>query len=256
MWHTACLSSIVSVRVRVGTSGWEYRHWAGRFYPRQLARDRWLEFYAQRYDTVELNNSFYRLPAAETFASWAERVPRGFTFAVKASRYLTHLRRLREPDEPLDRLWSRARRLGGHLGPMLYQLPPRWRPNHERLADFLRALPSREPQAIEIRDRRWYGRRLSAALDEAGVALCLHDMAGSATRPEPIGPFAYVRFHGSGARYGGRYTSQRLAAWATRMAEWAASGRPVWAYFNNDIDGHAVRDADRLREFLARRGAS
>ncbi len=240
--------------VRVGTSGWDYRHWAGRFYPADAPHDRWLELYAREFDTVELNNSFYRLPEAGTFVEWARRVPVGFTFAVKASRYLTHVRRLREPEEALARLWTRARRLGDHLGPVLYQLPPRWLPNHERLVAFLDAVPREEPQAIEIRDRRWYGSWLAKALDDSGVALCLHDMPGSATRPEPVGPFVYVRFHGSGTKYGGRYTSQRLRAWADRIAAWAAAGSPVWAYFNNDIDGHAVRDADRLRALLARRG--
>jgi uncharacterized protein YecE (DUF72 family) len=243
-------------RVRIGTSGWEYRHWAGRFYPKDHPRDRWLEFYAERFDTVELNNSFYRLPEADTFAAWARRVPDGFVFAVKASRYITHVRRLNEASEPLERLWTRTRRLGDRLGPVLYQLPPRWRPNFERLAAFLDALPVSRPQAIEIRDRRWYGPRLSAHLSDAGVALCLHDMEGSATRPDPVGPFVYIRFHGSGARYGGRYTSQRLSAWAARITEWAASGLAVWTYFNNDIEGHAVRDADRLRQMLARRGAA
>ena len=243
----------MSAGVRIGTSGWEYAHWRGRFYPRDLPRDRWLEFYAREFDTVELNNSFYRLPDADAFTTWARRVPDGFSFAVKASRYLTHVRRLREPTEPLDRLWSRARCLGDHLGPMLYQLPPRWRPNPERLASFLEALPDGHPQALEIRDPRWYGRWLVSRLEGAGVSLCLHDMAGSAPQPEPIGPFVYVRFHGSGIRYGGRYTPQRLAAWASRMAEWAASGSPVWAYFNNDMDGHAIRDAERLRSMLMRR---
>ena len=243
----------MAARVRVGTSGWEYRHWVGPFYPRDLPRHRRLEFYAERFDTVELNNSFYRLPEADAFAAWADRVPEGFAFAVKASRYLTHLKRLRDPREPLDRLWSRARRLGDRLGPMLYQLPPRWRPNYERLAEFLAAIP-RAPQALEIRDRRWYGPRLTALLTDADVGLCLHDMAGSASRPERVGPLVYVRFHGSGARYGGAYTAQRLTAWAERMAGWADEGLPVWAFFNNDIGGHAVRDADRLRSLMRRRG--
>ena len=242
--------------VRIGTSGWEYRHWAGGFYPLELPRSRWLEFYASRFDTVELNNSFYRLPDADTFDGWRRRVPDGFAFAVKASRYPTHLRRLRDPAEPLERLWSRARHLEDRLGPVLYQLPPRWRPNHDRLATFLAALPRDHQQAIEVRDRRWYGRRLSAALDDAGVALCLHDMSGSATRPERVGPFVYVRFHGSGEKYGGSYPSQRLTAWAARISAWAEAGWPVWAYFNNDIGGHAVRDADRLRVMLARRGVA
>ncbi len=240
--------------VRVGTSGWDYRHWASRFYPRDVPRDRWLEFYSRRFDTVELNNSFYRLPSADAFAGWGRRVPAGFAFAVKASRYLTHARRLREPEEPLSRLWNAARQLGEHLGPVLYQLPPRWRPDPDRLDAFLDALPRRDQQAIEVRDRRWYGPRLRAGLDRAGVALCLHDMPGSAPRPERVGPLVYVRFHGSGTRYGGRYTSQRLTAWAARIAGWAASGWPVWVYFNNDIDGHAIRDADRLRAKLERRG--
>ena len=243
-------------RVRVGTSGWEYRHWVGSFYPRDLPRERRLEFYAARFDTVELNNSFYRLPEEGVFVTWSRRVPDGFSFAVKASRYLTHVRRLKDPQEPVDRLWGRARRLGDRLGPMLYQLPPRWRPDLDRLMAFLAAIPQAAPQALEVRDRRWYRPSLNAMLDEAGVGLCLHDMAGSAPSPDRVGPLVYVRFHGSGARYGGRYTSQRLTAWAERMARWSADGWPVWAYFNNDIGGHAVRDADRLRSLLLRRGVA
>ena len=240
--------------IRIGTSGWEYPHWVGSFYPRDLARDRRLEFYADRFDTVELNNSFYRLPDAEVFARWARRVPDHFAFAVKASRYLTHLRRLREPDEPLRRLWGRAERLGIQLGPMLYQLPPRWRPNHDRLAAFLASVPQGRPQAIEIRDRRWYGPQLAGTLIEAGVALCIHDMPESTPAPERVGPFVYARFHGAGERYGGAYSTQRLTAWAGRMAGWSEQGWPVWAHFNNDIGGHAIRDAERLRSLLQLRG--
>lgn len=238
--------------IRIGTSGWEYDHWSGSFYPRGLPRDRWLEHYATVFDTVELNAPFYRLPQAGTFAVWARRVPTGFTFAVKASRYLTHLRRLREPREPLERLWSRARHLGSHLGPMLYQLPPRWRPDEERLRAFLAATPG-TPQALEFRDARWYRPSVLAALVEANVALCLHDMPGSAPPAVPVGPFVYVRFHGAGERYGGRYSSQRLSAWADRLSSWADAGLPSWTYFNNDGGGHAVRDAIRLREMVARR---
>jgi uncharacterized protein YecE (DUF72 family) len=242
----------MTATVRIGTSGWEYKHWAGRFYPRDLARDRWLEHYAAEFDTVELNNSFYRLPEADQFGEWARRVSADFRFAVKASRYLTHLKRLRDPKEPLDRFWSRARRLDRRLGPVLYQLPPRWTPDHDRLAAFLGEVP-RRAQAIEFRDRRWYGDDTFGLLERADVALCLHDMAGSATEPRRIGPLVYVRFHGSGARYGGSYSSQRLSAWADRMAAWAGEGLPVWAYFNNDAAAHAVRDADRLRSFVGRR---
>ena len=238
--------------VRIGTSGWEYRHWRGGFYPASLPRDRWLDFYAERFDTVELNNPFYRLPEAETFETWGQRVPPAFQYAVKASRYLTHMKRLRDPDEPLTRFWSRAKRLGIRLGPVLYQLPPRWRPNHERLRAFLAAVP-RAAQAIEFRDRRWYRAPTLELLNDSGVSLCLHDMAGSETRPRPVGPLVYVRFHGAGTRYGGRYPGQRLGAWADRIVDWSDRGLPVWVYFNNDIGGHAPVDAERLREMVRRR---
>jgi uncharacterized protein YecE (DUF72 family) len=243
----------MNASVRIGTSGWQYRHWAGSFYPAGLPQDRWLEHYVTHFDTVELNNPFYRLPEGSVFEAWARRVPPGFKFAVKASRYLTHVRRLRDPEEPLERLWVRARRLGDRLGPVLYQLPPRWNTNHERLRIFLDALPD-EAQALEFRDRGWYGAETARLLEEAGVALCLHDMEGSATDPRPVGPFVYVRFHGSGTRYGGRYPHQRLSAWADRIIRWSKHGLPVWAYFNNDIGGHAFRDADRLRAMVLRRG--
>ena len=242
----------MSARVRIGTSGWEYRDWKGRFYPADLPKGRWLEFYAERFDCVELNASFYRLPAEAVFAGWRRRVPDGFSFAVKASRYLTHVRRLREPAEPLDRLWSRARNLENRLGPVLYQLPPQWRPNGERLASFLAALPDGD-QVLEFRDRRWYRGDILAMVDEAGVAVCLHDMPGSSPPAQRTGRLVYVRFHGAGAKYAGRYSSQRLSAWADRMAEWASHGWPVWAFFNNDIGGQAVIDAERLRTMVERR---
>ena len=239
--------------IRIGCSGWQYRHWRGRFYPRHLSTDRWLEYYTASFDTVELNASFYRLPEANTFAAWAYRVPRGFTFAVKASRYLTHMKRLRDPVEPLARLWARAHRLGRHLGPMLYQLPPHWRLDLPRLADFLNAVPPNRPQAIEFRDVSWYVPSVAELLERAQIALCLHDMVGSAPPPAPVGPLVYVRFHGPTGRYLGSYSPQRLTAWADRLVAWAAEGRAVYAYFNNDVDGYALKDAARLQELVARR---
>ena len=239
--------------IRIGCSGWQYAHWRGDLYPHNLPQDRWFEHYAARFDTVELNNSFYRLPEADVFAGWARRAPPGFLMAVKASRYLTHVRRLREPGEPLDRLWRRARRLGDHLGPMLYQLPPRWHRNVERLTAFAEAVPDDRRQAVEIRDPDWYHPDTYAALERGNLALCLHDMAGSASPRQPIGPFVYVRFHGAGAKYGGRYSGQALAAWADRLVAWADAGLAGYAYFNNDVGGHAFRDAARLREMVERR---
>lgn len=239
--------------IRIGTSGWEYSHWVGRFYPRGLARDQWLEFYATRFETVELNASFYRLPESQTFERWAARVAPDFRFAVKASRYLTHVRRLRDPEEPLDRLWMRATRMGSRMGPVLYQLPPRWHPNPQRLAAFLAASAGRGDQVLEFRDAAWYRPDVFEMLTRHAVALCLHDMPGSTPPPTAVGPLVYLRFHGAGERYGGSYSPQRLAAWADRMAGWSRQGLPVWAFFNNDIGGHAIVDAARLREAVARR---
>jgi uncharacterized protein YecE (DUF72 family) len=236
--------------IRIGCSGWQYRHWRGRFYPRDLPVADWLEHYALTFDTVELNNSFYRLPEADAFAAWARRVPAGFVFAVKASRYLTHLKRLREPAEPLDRLWSRATRLGTHLGPMLYQLPPRWACDMARLREFVERLPRHRLQAIEFRDASWYRPEVFSVMADARVALCLHDMPGSATKPDPVGPFVYLRFHGAAGKYRGGYSGQALRAWADRLASWAEDGLRCHVYFNNDVGGHAPRDAVRLREML------
>ena len=238
--------------VRIGCSGWQYRHWRGRFYPRDLPIEAWLEHYAGRFDTVELNNSFYRLPAADAFTAWGRRVPNRFLFAVKASRYLTHLKRLRDPREPLDRLWSRALRLGEHLGPMLYQLPPHWNRDAERLRTFVGMLPRHRLQAIEFRDPSWYRRDVFGVLANGEVALCLHDMPGSATTNVPLGPFVYVRFHGAAGKYRGGYPGQALSAWAKRLCEWADAGLDCFAYFNNDVGGHAPRDAVRLREMVER----
>jgi uncharacterized protein YecE (DUF72 family) len=238
--------------VRVGCSGWQYKHWRGDFYPDALPQTRWLEYYADRFDTVEINNSFYRLPEAATFVAWRKRVPKRFIYAVKASRYLTHMKKLKDPDDPLDLFFSRAKGLGPFLGPVLYQLPPRWPVNLERLLTFLQALPKRRRHAIEFREPSWYNDEVYALLRQYRVALCLHDMAGSASGAIEVGPFVYVRFHGP-SKYSGSYSDEALARWAEWLAPRAAAGVPVYAYFNNDVGGHAPRDAVRLRAAISRR---
>jgi len=236
--------------IRIGCSGWQYRHWRGDFYPADLPQAKWLEFYAARFDTVELNNSFYRLPEAASFTAWRRRVPGLFLFAVKASRYLTHMKKLKDPAAPLQRLFSRAVHLKKALGPVLYQLPPRWGPDLDRLRRFLEALPRRHHHAIEFRDPTWYSDEVFAMLERHRVALCLHDMPGSATARVAVGPFVYVRFHGT-TRYGGRYPNEHLQEWAEWLAAQADGGKSVFAYFNNDVGGHAPRDAARLRDALS-----
>jgi uncharacterized protein YecE (DUF72 family) len=237
--------------VRVGCSGWQYKHWRGNFYPATLPSTRWLEYYATQFDTVEINNSFYRLPHADTFADWRRRVPASFAFAVKASRYLTHMKKLKDPGAPVALFFSHARRLGRRLGPVLFQLPPRWPLNLERLETFLRALPKKALHVIEFRDASWYVNDVFALLTRYGVALCAHDMAGSATGERMVGPFIYLRLHGP-QRYAGRYPDDVLDTWAEWCAEGCRKGLPVYAYFNNDSGGHAPRDAVRLREKLLR----
>ena len=215
--------------IRIGCSGWQYTHWRGDFYPAELPQACWLAYYAERFDTVEINSTFYRLSEAATFAAWGRRAPRGFVYAVKASRYLTHA-----------------------FGPVLYQLPPRWPVNLERLETFLAALPRARRHAIEFREPSWYCDEVYALLERRRVALCLHDMAGSASERIAIGPFVYVRFHGT-QNYSGRYTDAALEAWAGWLATRASEGRPIYAYFNNDTGGHAPRDAVRLRAALLAR---
>ncbi|HUR22155.1 MAG TPA: DUF72 domain-containing protein [Vicinamibacterales bacterium] len=234
---------------RVGCSGWQYKHWRGDFYPDGLAAARWLEHYARQFDTVEINNSFYRLPAAHSFETWRERVPAGFAYAVKASRYITHMKKLKDPAAPLDLLFSRVTHLKEALGPVLYQLPPRWPLNFERLTEFLRALPRGFTHVVEFRDPTWYVEPVFEALRAHGVSLCIHDMGGSETGLRMVGPAVYLRFHGP-QRYRGRYSPERLAATAAWCLDRLSEGVPVYAYFNNDIGGHAPRDAVRFRELL------
>ena len=235
--------------VRIGCSGWQYKHWRGNFYPADLPQRAWFAHYASQFDTVEINNTFYRLPERATFSVWAKAAPPGFLYAVKASRYLTHMKKLKDPEEPLERFFSRASALGRTLGPVLYQLPPHWTADIPRLTAFLRQLPARRRHAIEFRDPSWYRDDVMALLERHRVALCLHDMAGSATGKIAAGPFVYVRFHGP-QKYGGRYRDDVLADWSAWMAGRLRDGIPVFAYFNNDIGGHAPRDAARLRALV------
>ena len=249
--------------VRVGCSGWQYRHWRGTFYPAGTPQDRWFAYYATKFDTVEINNSFYRLPASETFTRWAEQAPPGFVYAVKASRFLTHMKKLKDPQDPLARFFDNARHLDSHLGPVLYQLPPRWPLNLERLEIFLQSLDAlrsqlggRSRHVLEFREPSWYDPKVYRLLDRHHTALCLHDMEGSSSGKVVVGPFVYVRFHFGDRQYGGAYDERRLEQWSDWLTRRAESGLDVYAYFNNDQGGHAPRDAARLRERIARQLAA
>jgi uncharacterized protein YecE (DUF72 family) len=238
-------------RIRVGTSGWQYRHWRGPFYPPELPVKHWFAHYAATFDTLEVNNTFYNLPAAETYEAWSKQAPPGFLYALKASRYLTHRKKLKDAAEPLANVLGRARHLGPHLGPILYQLPPHWHCNLERLREFLALLPTDLTHVFEFRDPSWCNDGVRELLEEHGASYCIHDMRGFDCAEWVTGPVAYVRFHGpTEVKYAGRYDRAHLRQWADKMQRFAESGRAVYAYFNNDDAAYAVANALELREML------
>ena len=236
--------------VHVGCSGWVYRHWRGRFYPERLPAKSWFAHYAATFDAVEINNSFYRLPAAATFDLWREQAPAGFHYAVKANRFLTQAKKLKDCAEPVQRMMEPVRHLGPTLGPILYQLPPRFRLNLDRLDGFLRLLPPDLIHVFEFREPSWYVPEVLALLDRHGAGFCVHDMPGLASPRWAAGRAGYVRFHGAGGKYWGRYPDAQLLDWADWIAAEARGGRAVWAFFNNDADAHAVDDALTLKAML------
>lgn len=238
------------VAVRIGTSGWIYPHWRGRFYPEHLPQSRWFSHYAAHFDTVEINNTFYRLPAPSTFDAWRRQAPAGFEYAVKANRYLTHMKKLRDTSEALEQLFDAARLLGDRLGPILFQLPPRWKYNGARLSAFLEMLPKRLTCVFEFRDRTWLCRECIALLERHGACLCIHDLLPRHPRVV-TGPAAYVRFHGAGETYAGSYGRPRLRRWARWLGGIREQGLKGYAYFNNDANACAAFNAMTLRELVA-----
>ena len=242
--------------VTAGTSGWQYRDWRGTFYPPGVPQRHWLEYYAQQFATVENNGTFYRLPPRETFESWRERVPPDFVMAVKASRYLTHVRRLRDPAEPVRRLLDAAAGLGDRLGPVLLQFPPDLRAVPGLLQECLRQFPAAVRVAVEPRHESWWTEEVRDVLTAADAALCWADRTGSALTPLwRTAGWGYLRLHeGDGVPWPG-YREATLSAWAERItATWA--GGDVYVYFNNDQNGAAPRDAARLAAAVARRGGA
>lgn len=230
--------------VWVGTSGWQYKDWRGPFYPPKLAQARWLEHYVGCFDTVEVNNTFYRLPERETFAEWRERTPPGFVMTLKVSRYLTHIKRLAEPEEPVARFLDRAEPLGDRTGPLLLQLPPSLEVDVDRLVGALDEFPERSKLAVEFRHHSWFTDEVATALRDRNAALVLADRGSRVLGPLwATADWGYVRFHeGRGTPRPG-YGRTALHSWAERIASlWPASA-DVYAYFNNDRHACAVRDA-------------
>jgi uncharacterized protein YecE (DUF72 family) len=227
----------------IGTSGWQYRSWKGTFYPERLAQRQWLECYAEHFRTVEVNNAFYRLPEASTFEQWRDRTPADFIVGVKASRYLTHVKRLHDPEEPVARFMQRASRLGPKLGPVLVQLPPSLGRDVKALDEVLRQFPASVKVTVEFRHESWFVDETYALLRDRDVALCLADSPRRRTPVIRTAGWGYIRFHEGRATPHPCYGRTALATWATRLADLWDPADDVYAYFNNDGRACAVRDA-------------
>jgi uncharacterized protein YecE (DUF72 family) len=236
--------------LRIGTSGWHYKHWLGNFYPEKLPHARMLPYYLQFFDTVEINNSFYMLPKFETMRTWAAAVPQDFQFAVKGSRFLTHNKKLKEPQNALDNFLPRAEELGEKLGPILFQLPPKWRKNTERLSEFLDALPRSHRYTFEFREPSWLSDDVYAILRKHNAAFCIYELAGFVTPEVITADWIYIRLHGPGNKYQGSYSKKSLTAWAKKIAQWQNDGQSVYVYFDNDQAGYAAFNALELKRLL------
>lgn len=239
-------------RVFIGTSGWVYRHWRGVFYPATVPQRAWLDHYAGRFSTVELNATFYRVPTVETVAHWRDGVPEGFVFAVKANRRITHLKRLQVSAAELGAFLDVIRGFGERLGAVLFQLPPNMKCDLARLDAFAGRLPPELLSVLEFRHQSWFTDEVRACLERHALVHCVHDHAGMRVPDWQTGRAAYFRFHGDPDAPLGSYRAAALRRRAARMAEIAGGGRNVYAYFNNDAHGSAVRDAARLRSLLPR----
>lgn len=237
----------MSTEVRIGTSGWHYWHWLGPFYPPKLPAGQMLPYYVGLFDTVEINNSFYRLPLESALASWRASTPDNFRFALKGSRYLTHMKKLKDPEPGLERFFQRADLLGEKLGPILFQLPPHWEVDLERLRGFLRALPEGHQYAFEFRNPTWYIQDVYAELQRHNAAYCPFDLGGFQSPIEITADWSYVRLHGPGNKYQGSYGDEALADWAERIRNWRKELKGVYVYFDNDQAAYAVENALRLR---------
>jgi len=228
-----------------------YPHWREVFYPPKLAQSRWLEFYAKHFATVELNNSFYHLPTEKAFSHWRDASPEGFVYAVKVSRYITHIKRLKDVAEPIETFLGRAKHLQEKLGPLLYQLPPNMHRNDERLEAFLSLLPKERRHVVEFRHESWLDEGVFDILRRHHVGFCVFDMPGLACPLVATADFAYIRFHGATGLYCSCYSDAELEGWAKRIAGLARDLEAVYIYFNNDAEGYAIQNARTLGDKLA-----
>lgn len=236
-------------RIHVGTSGWHYKHWIGPFYPEGMRAADMLGFYAERFDIVELNTTFYRLPPETAVENWRDSVPRAFRFAAKGSRFITHMKKLKDPGQALERFFARAGLLGPKLGPVVFQLPPHWHPDPGRFREFLEALPRAHRYAFEFREPSWNDPEIFKLMRKFRAAYCIFHLAGFQSPLEVTADFTYLRLHGPGGAYQGSYDDAALRAWARRIRDWNLKN--TFVFFDNDQKGYAAKNATRLKEMIA-----
>ena|SRR5579885_817413 len=237
-------------KIHIGTSGWHYAHWKGSFYPKGVSEKNFLKHYLEHFSTVEINRTFYSLPKKKVMEVYAEIAPRGFIYSVKASRFITHVKRLKDPKEPLKRFFGVVSGLKKHLGPILFQLPPHWKVNPERLESFLKSLPKGYRYTFELRDESWLQEDIYKLLRKYKAAFCIYELGHFITPSTVTSNFIYVRLHGPSGAYGGDYSRQTLKKWASFFRREAKKGKDIYCYFDNDEAGYAAKNALELKAIL------
>jgi uncharacterized protein YecE (DUF72 family) len=239
---------LVKHKIYIGTSGWHYKHWIGTYYPASTKDAEQMGHYIQDFNTVELNNSFYRLPEKKTFENWRKATPSDFIFAVKASRFITHNKKLKDPETTIARFFGQVKGLKKKLGPILFQLPPAWKVNEERLSQFLESLPPKMRYVFEFRNQTWYTENVYELLRKHNCAFCFYELDHHQSPTIETADFIYVRLHGPGAKYQGSYPKKTLKEWAKQCKQWAQT-KDVFIYFDNDQKGYAAFNAMELLKY-------
>ncbi|HEY3875649.1 MAG TPA: DUF72 domain-containing protein [Candidatus Kapabacteria bacterium] len=242
--------ALMSAAIHIGTSGWQYRHWSGKFYPEKTSPAKMFEQYIKHFDTVELNNSFYHLPPHERFEGWKKKSPPRFRFAVKGSKFITHNKKLHEAEEPLELFIENAKGLGRKLGPILFQTPPSWKINLERLESFLKLLPKRLRFTFEFRNPTWMTEEVFEMLKQYNAAFCIYELDRFEAPHIVTADTIYIRLHGPDGKYRGSYSNNQLRNWAEEIKEWSNTAKHIYVYFDNDQEANAPKNALTLKSML------
>jgi uncharacterized protein YecE (DUF72 family) len=238
----------VALRNFIGTSGWNYGHWIGKFYPEDMPKTKWFKHYLEKFDTVELNTSFYHLPKKSTFEKWYNDAPKNFVYSIKASRYITHVKKLIEPEEPVNKFITNVEGIKEKAGVILFQLPPGLKYNLERLTNIINVLPKKYKYTFEFRNETWWNDEAYELLKKNNIAFCIFELAGQLTPRLATADFIYIRLHGPGGKYSGSYSDETLGDWASEIKNWNKEGKAVYCYFDNDDSAYAVYNALKLKE--------